>query len=266
MFYYEWGVDAKNAMIRAYYAKDVKFVPHLHREMEFIFVTEGSLDVTVNNCTRNLKAGEMCLIPGSHVHSYWNPEPNRAYLVVFDPHCFPDFYKHFRKRRIVTGFLPSAGKDEVYIECFRHIVEELKPDGSELIGYGYTNVLLGELLKHLRFTEDRDSGATQGLLQEAFAVLEEHFDEDISLSWLAEKLGTSQFYLSKLFNKKIGCGFNQYLKLLRIQKAERLLRGDKSVLEIAYECGFNNMRTFHRAFKEVHNMPPREWRRQKSIH
>ena len=62
----------------------------------------------------------------------------------------------------------------------------------------------------------------------------------------------SPFQLSRLCNQKIGMGFNAYLNFLRITTAKRLLLyTNQSVAQIAKDCGFETVRTFNRAFREI---------------
>ncbi|MNE93692.1 HTH-type transcriptional regulator YesS [compost metagenome] len=51
--------------------------------------------------------------------------------------------------------------------------------------------------------------------------------------------------------------FISYLNHIRVNKAEEmLLNTDKSIIDIALDCGFTNVRTFNRVFKQFrHNTP-----------
>ena len=54
--------------------------------------------------------------------------------------------------------------------------------------------------------------------------------------------------------------FSQYLMLYRLQRArERIIGGDK-MIDAAYSCGFNNIRSFNRMFKKYYHITPTEYR------
>jgi transcriptional regulator GlxA family with amidase domain len=54
-----------------------------------------------------------------------------------------------------------------------------------------------------------------------------------------------------------------YLHTLRVEHAKNLLRqSSRSILEIAYESGFSDQRTFNRVFKQHTDRTPKEYRRQ----
>ena len=59
-------------------------------------------------------------------------------------------------------------------------------------------------------------------------------------------------FLSKRFKTATGFGFKEYIINLRIQNACRLLlETNKSITDIAFECGFNSVSSFNRSFKKV---------------
>ena len=78
----------------------------------------------------------------------------------------------------------------------------------------------------------------------------------------AEALEMSQYQLSRLCNQQIGMGFNAYLKFLRVTAAKRLLVStDWPMPDISSQCGFESIRTFNRAFKELTNgLSPSDYR------
>ena len=67
-------------------------------------------------------------------------------------------------------------------------------------------------------------------------------------------------YIGRLFKKETGITFHQYCLLLRLKKAESLLlKTSEKIIDIALECGFNNISYFNRAFKAQYGMTPSEY-------
>ena len=104
------------------------------------------------------------------------------------------------------------------------------------------------------------AGTENGAVSRAAAWLQLHFSEDVTLTELAEIAAVSPEHLSRLFRKETGFGFREYRNLLRLQKAEQLLKqqGGASVAEIAAECGFADSNYFSVAFKKVYGVSPKQ--------
>jgi len=92
--------------------------------------------------------------------------------------------------------------------------------------------------------------------------LKENYTENINLDFLAEKLGYSTAYISKLFTRKIGMSPYQYIIALRISRAKYLLRNckDLSIKQIAEMVGYNDQYYFSRIFKKFTGESPKKFR------
>ena len=69
-------------------------------------------------------------------------------------------------------------------------------------------------------------------------------------------------YVGRLFRTQIGTTFHEYLNGVRLQHAAQALREqpEKTVMEIALDCGFQNATYFNRVFREKYGVCPTEWR------
>ncbi len=98
-------------------------------------------------------------------------------------------------------------------------------------------------------------------MQNALQYLESNYSDEISLESMAKRIGLSEYYFSRLFKETTGMNFGVYLSYLRIQNAKRDIGfTDKSIIDIAYECGFKSIRTFNRNFIRFCEVTPTEYR------
>ncbi len=68
---------------------------------------------------------------------------------------------------------------------------------------------------------------------------------------------------SRFFKKSLGRTFSEYVNELRVGQACRLLiESDKSVAEIAFGSGFENLSNFNRRFRALKGISPRVYRRK----
>ena len=93
--------------------------------------------------------------------------------------------------------------------------------------------------------------------------MQEHLEEDLSLSVLSEQFHLNPQYISQLFKNEIGVGFLAYLTNIRMEKAKKLLLSTSySVAEIAGQVGYVDYRVFTKAFKKAEGITPSQYRRE----
>ena len=96
-------------------------------------------------------------------------------------------------------------------------------------------------------------------LQESFNYIKDHFTEKITLEDAANASFMSPTYFSYFFKKVTNEKFQDYLAKMRIKKAEELLKNTNlGVVDIASQCGFNNMSNFYRLFQKYNGTRPRK--------
>ncbi|MDF7807264.1 AraC family transcriptional regulator [Pontiellaceae bacterium B12219] len=99
-------------------------------------------------------------------------------------------------------------------------------------------------------------------LRDVARYLEEHLAEEHSLADLCRRFFINEFKLKRNFKALFGKTVFGYLRDLRFQHAEQLLKtADLSVLEIANEVGYSNPSHFSRGFQERYGVLPKAFRR-----
>ena len=90
--------------------------------------------------------------------------------------------------------------------------------------------------------------------------IEEHY-VDASLEGAAELVYMNPQYLSRVFKKKSGMNFSEYVMKVKMEEAQRLLKDFRlRVTEVSEMVGYSNAKNFARAFHLFCGMSPREWR------
>ncbi|WP_167836863.1 helix-turn-helix domain-containing protein [Leptospira ryugenii] len=91
-----------------------------------------------------------------------------------------------------------------------------------------------------------------------------HLDEELRLSDLSALLKLNAHQTSELINQIMGISFADLIKQYRIEDAkEKLIKEkDKSILDIALDCGFTSKSVFNDAFKNQVGLPPSQFRKQ----
>lgn len=92
--------------------------------------------------------------------------------------------------------------------------------------------------------------------------IESHLDQDLKLDNLSQIACFSPFHFHRVFKAIVGETLNQFIHRVRIEKAatQLLTNPDKTVTEIALDCGFAGSASFARAFKAGFGMSASNWR------
>ena len=88
-----------------------------------------------------------------------------------------------------------------------------------------------------------------------------HIKERSTIEDLADVLGVSASYLSRLFKKEVGVSVSSYIRKRKIEMAKNLLRfSDYSMIEIANRLSFSSQSHFIQQFREVEGITPKKYR------
>jgi AraC family transcriptional regulator len=91
-----------------------------------------------------------------------------------------------------------------------------------------------------------------------------NFDEEITLTSLAKKLGYSKFHITKRFKSLTGMTFRDYLRLRRLAFSVIELRDTNNrIIDVAVKYGFCSQEAYTRAFKNSYGITPNEYRNKK---
>ena len=100
------------------------------------------------------------------------------------------------------------------------------------------------------------------LLKRVLKFIRENFHKDITLDDMAKQAELSTKYFCSFFHKMTGIPPVKYLLTYRIEHAARvLLSSEKTVTQIAYDCGFNDLSYFIKTFKEIKGVTPKQYRK-----
>ncbi len=94
-------------------------------------------------------------------------------------------------------------------------------------------------------------------LNSSLIYIEENLFRNLSLNEIAEQAYFSAYHFHRIFQIKMGDSLMEYIKRRRFSTIiPDLLEGNKNILEIALDCGFNSHEAFTRSFKEFYNVTP----------
>ncbi len=108
-----------------------------------------------------------------------------------------------------------------------------------------------------------DEASSRALHERLCALMESErpfTDPEVSLSVLAARLETASYKLSQAINENSGKNFSELINAYRVEEVKRLLAGAGgegfTLLDIAFEAGFNSKPTFNKVFKRMTGLTP----------
>lgn len=147
------------------------------------------------------------------------------------------------------------------------LLAELKQDniGGRLYIDSLSTVLAVHLLRQYAAPEFRfavyESALSERQMLQVLDYIHEYLHQDIKLADLATLLNISESHFSHQFKQAIGMTPHQYLLQQRIERAKQLLKeSDRSIMDIAFLCGFNSHSHLSKQFRQVTGMTPKAYR------
>jgi AraC-like DNA-binding protein len=257
--YYENSEDE----LRVFHADDITFPAHLHSQMEFIYVQYGTIEVTIYNKTLVLKEGDFAIVFPNTIHSYVaydTEQPCRLILAICGLNYTGDFFKQVTSYHPTSPFLTA---DRLHCNVGFAMRElEMEQLGAQDLhaSRSLIQLILSRVLPLLTLHKNKDMD-NYDLTYQIVSYVAEHFQEALTLSDLANHLGVSKYYLSRIFSLKLNTSFNKYLNYIRLNYAQTLIQSTNHTLtRISADSGFESQRTFNRAFQEIYHIAPSELR------
>jgi AraC family transcriptional regulator, regulatory protein of adaptative response / methylated-DNA-[protein]-cysteine methyltransferase len=97
-------------------------------------------------------------------------------------------------------------------------------------------------------------------IDQAILFLEQNFREQPSLKEIADHVHLSEYHFQRLFKRWAGISPKQFLKLLTIEYAKKLLEESRSLLEVTYKSGLSSLGRLHDLFVTVDAITPGEFK------
>jgi len=102
---------------------------------------------------------------------------------------------------------------------------------------------------------------TSALARQAVAYLQENFDRPLDRLEIAQGIGVSEDYLSRVFSRELGISPWDYLNRYRVLRAKEMLhQTDDSINHIGRRVGFSDPAYFSRVFHRITGLSPRAYR------
>ena len=251
------------------------FIPHLHEELEFLYVVRGKAEIRCGNTIYHAKAGDIFVFNSNEIHSCLKTYSGYyTYCLQFLPSflssklvdvCEYNYIRPLTKKR--ANFKTLYQNNPELIELFEKCEKEFqaKKHGYHIALKGYVYAFLSQIYRlneHLESETIHHETINHRRVGTVINHINENFSTEIDFRKLVEDMFLHYSYFSRVFKEQTGKSMRQYLHEYRLTTALNLLSStDKNVTEVALECGFDDLNYFSRAFKELIGLSPSNFKK-----
>ena len=251
--YHEKQYSNQHKFFMPFVADNMSYKEHFHTDFEMLYVIEGSIRATVNQVDYDMSEGEFALILPNQNHQYKTTKHSRCFVCIFSGDMI-DAFSNITEKNVPANPIFTVDDMSIFHELSTSEEHDMRTLRSHLF------YLCSQFLSH-RSTEG--SYPQKRTLQNMIAsYVQEHYAKPLTLKEVAQDLGYNYHYLSRFFSENFSINFRTFLNQYRIHQAQALLAETKiSITDIALSSGFDSIRSFNRAFLQIINMTPSNYRK-----
>ncbi len=247
---------------------------HLHNDYEIYFLIEGKRKYTIDNKHYIIHENSLVFINRNVLHQTFaiNEPQHKRFVLNFQKSCIPSEAYYLLQLLFENGptiLKVSLHERELFLELLKGLQNEYITD--QLDSSLYVKSLLTQLLiASKRLCNQQSvpfpaaigkSGTKSDMVSSMIKYIHEHYGRSLSLPKLSHKFHLSEHYLCHIFREVTGCTIIQYINVVRINEARRLLlETNIKIRDIVTKIGFSNHVHFCRVFKKEVGTSPTQFR------
>ena len=260
------------------YKSEFEYPLHGHEDYELNFIEHGKgLRRVVGDSVEEVGDYELTLITGKDLAHVWeqgtctNPAV-REITVQFSPRLFSG---EIMSRKQFASISQMLGRAELGLTFSLETIMKVYSllDRLPSVADTFEQVLMMfKILNELSLAPDSrtlasspaaqaEPGPQSRRIRKVTEYISENYASDLSLDELAAMAGMAPTAFSRFFKLRTGRSISDYIIDVRLGHAARLLADStNSIVEICYDCGFNNVSNFNRIFKKKKGCTPSAFR------
>ena len=230
---------------------------HYHPDYEVYYLTDGVCRYFIHNKTYRLTAGDIVVIPPGLIHKVIYESPSHSRMLF---NCTADFVPaSVRKVEDRITYFPQTPETAKQITSLYRKIREAsaKPDEfwEDSLRCHISQLFL-LMAKSSCHPASRSAGSP--FVENAVEYIRANYMYRLTLPETARHCAVSPEHLSRVFKRETGFGFNEYLNLYRLKKAESILKSGKagSIAQVASLCGFSDSNYFSNTYKKMFGISP----------
>ena len=236
---------------------------HYHPDYEVYYLTEGRCRYFIGSKTYQLNQGDIVVIPPGIIHKVIYETPTHSRLLF---NCTEDYIPSSALERIdqFAHFSQTAETARQTVSIYAKLRDAVShPDAFSNDTIRCFAMQLFILMAKAS-TGVSNPSAISHFVEDAISLIHTNYMDRLTLSAVSKHCAVSPEHLSRTFKKETGFGFNEYINLYRLKKAESLLTSGQaqSISQVALLCGFSDSNYFSGAYKRMFGISPSQAKKQ----
>jgi AraC-like DNA-binding protein len=239
-----------------------------HPFAEIFYVLDGAGAFVIDGYRHACGAGDVVIVPPGAAHVI---EDRDSPLTLYGIGVATELLAHdpttLRSARagVVASSRSLAGRVRASIRRLLYEQTDTQPGGRALM-VGLTLQLVATLARASMTptaprSEPPATDDNRRVIERFISELAHRFYEPVRIDRVAADLAMSRRSFTRLFRAAAGCSYAEFVERVRIEYACRLLRETtRGIAPIAFECGYEDLSSFYRAFKRQTGDAPGFWR------
>lgn len=240
---------------------------HWHNSLEILIPLYGGFDLWIDGLIYNIKAGEVFIVNSRNIHAIRGNESEKIYkgyaLQISQEYlkeCCIEIERYYFEQ-------PAAEVNKILMKILIEIIRFYEDDDeyNDIRIKSYVQMIIFILLDKLAIEDDSclmpKEGKYKKRITKIIKYIETNYQEDLTVSQIADTFKISSGYLTKLFKDSLDLTVKEFINEIRLKHAkEELLKTNYAIIDIAIENGFPNIKSFNHTFKKKNNMTPAKYR------
>ena len=238
---------------------------HMHQDIEFVFVIDGIIKVSILEKSFVLKSEDMLVINSNYRHSW--VEMESAHVCVI--HLNYGMLSAYKEHSMLVFNCNTVAYSNANYDYLRVIVGNLLSECAvdmekmTFMKKSWLYNLVNCLVEYFLFGNNEIKMDDDTRVERILEYINANYAKTLTLKEMAELTYMVPASFSRYFRKRVGMTFIKYVNAVRLHFAlEDICYTEKNIVWIAQNHGFSSSTLFARVFKEAYGMSPLAYRQQ----
>ena len=238
---------------------------HSHNVYELYYLFDGHVQYNIDGEIYDISEGNLVFIPPNLLHKTTSLSlEHQRFVINFKKESVPENILSQLHNAFEVNCLKVPQKKRAQIErMFMEINDEIGIDdeySKDFVDFGLRRVLVFIIRNAYKMKVEKIKSIPV-FINDIVEFIKLNYYDDISLPIIAQHINMNEAYISRKFKEIVGQGISEYINVVRVEMAVKLLlQTNFSVTRIATDVGFNNSSYFASVFEQMLGVTPKKYR------